>query len=495
MALQGAVYRPRDAEHTVLHAVIREHLETFLNEAATTRTDGPGLPRFVEEEFRAFLRCGVLAHGFARLRCDGCGLDRLLPFSCKGRGFCPSCGGRRMTERAAHAVDAVLPPVPVRQWVLSLPHWLRYVLAWDHGLCRAVLAAYVRALLAFQRQRARRLGVRDGQSGTLTVIQRFGGALNLNIHFHTLVLDGVFTTSGPEGVRFYPAPPPTDAEVARLLTTIRARILRRLRRQGLGPDAEGSRPDPVVEESPVLAGLSTASVQGRVALGPRAGARSLALGRDPEAEWVTSGGPRHAHVEGFDLHANVAVRGEDRERREQLCRYLLRPAVAQDRLRLTEDGRIVLELKRPWQDGTSHLVFEPLDLLARLAALTPRPRINLIIYHGVLAPNARVRAAVVAFGVPAAVTPAPNATDVSRETGIPGEHGTAEPDAVRRGWTWAQLMRRAFDLDVQVCPNCGGRLRLIATIADPRTIHALLLSLGARAEEDDRAPPAFGALA
>jgi len=192
----------------------------------------------------------------------------------------------------------------------------------------------------------------------------------------------------------------------------------------------------------------------------------------------------------------VVVRGEDRERREQLCRYLLRPAVAQDRLRLTEDGRrIVLELKRPWQDGTSHLVFEPLDLLARLAALTPRPRINLIIYHGVLAPNARVRAAVVAFGVPAAVTPAPNATDVSRETGIPGEHGTAEPDAVRRGWTWAQLMRRAFDLDVHVCPNCGGRLRLIATIADPRTIHALLLSLGARAEEDDRAPPAFGALA
>jgi hypothetical protein len=199
MALQGVVYRPRDAEHTVLHAVIREHLETFLNEAATTRTDGPGLPRFVEEEFRAFLRCGVLAHGFARLRCDGCGLDRFLPFSCKGRGFCPNCGDQRMTERAAHAVDAVRPPVPVRQWVLSLPHWLRYVLAWDQGLCRAVLAAYVRALLTFQRQGARRLGVRHGQSGTLTVIQRFGGALNLNIHFHTLVLDGVFTTSGPRG--------------------------------------------------------------------------------------------------------------------------------------------------------------------------------------------------------------------------------------------------------------------------------------------------------
>jgi hypothetical protein len=86
----------------------------------------------VEDEFREFLTCGVLAHGCARLRCEGGGLDRLLPFSCKGRGFCPGCGGRRMAERAAPAVDAVLPHVPIRQWVLSLPHWLRYVLAWDH---------------------------------------------------------------------------------------------------------------------------------------------------------------------------------------------------------------------------------------------------------------------------------------------------------------------------------------------------------------------------
>ena len=114
-------------------------------------------------------------------------------------------------------------------------------------------------------------------------------------------------------------------------------------------------------------------MQGRVALGPRAGARLMALGRDPEAQWVSSGGPRHAHLDGFDLHGNVAVDGQDRQRLEQLCRYVLRPAVAQDRLRLSEDGRVVLELKATWSDGTSHLVFDPLDLLARLAALGPRP--------------------------------------------------------------------------------------------------------------------------
>jgi|SRR5712691_644340 len=89
------------------------------------------LPKFVEREFREFLTCGVLAHGFARLRCDVCAVERLVPFSCKGRGFCPSCGGRRMTEAAARLVEDVLPRVPARQWVLSLPHRLRYHLAWD----------------------------------------------------------------------------------------------------------------------------------------------------------------------------------------------------------------------------------------------------------------------------------------------------------------------------------------------------------------------------
>jgi hypothetical protein len=109
----------------VLYQVVRDHLETFRAQAARVR-DGEGLPHFIEEEFRGFLRCGFLAGGFARFQCDGCGLDRLVPFSCKGRAVYPSCGGRRMAERAAHLVDHVFPEVPVRQWVLTLPHRVRY---------------------------------------------------------------------------------------------------------------------------------------------------------------------------------------------------------------------------------------------------------------------------------------------------------------------------------------------------------------------------------
>jgi hypothetical protein len=164
MPLGQRDYRRRDAEHAVLHRMIDEHLAAFL-ETARGHADGAAMPDFVEREFRNFLTCGVLAHGFARLRCPDCVLERLVPFSCKGRGFCPSCSGRRMNEAAARLVDAVLPRVPVRQWVLSLPYRLRYLLAWDHALARAVVAVYARVLLGFQRHRARRYGISDGRSG------------------------------------------------------------------------------------------------------------------------------------------------------------------------------------------------------------------------------------------------------------------------------------------------------------------------------------------
>ena len=173
-----SIYEPRDPTHSILYHLVQDHFETFRAHAASLR-DGEGLPRFVEREFREFLTCECLAAGFARFHCDACGHDRLVPFSCKGRGFCPSCGGRRMAERAAHLVDYVLPDVPIRQagapaartvrggveWVLSLPYRLRYLLAWDHDLCRAVVGVYVRAVLAFLRAHARHNSVANGRSG------------------------------------------------------------------------------------------------------------------------------------------------------------------------------------------------------------------------------------------------------------------------------------------------------------------------------------------
>ena len=232
----------------------------------------------------------------------------------------------------------------MRQWVVSLPHRLRYLLAWDHKLCRAVLGVAVRAVLGFYRRRARCAGVPDGRSGAVTVIQRFGSGLQLNVHFHSLVLDGVFVEAADGTLAFHAAEPLRDEEVARLLASIYRRIQRLLVRRSL--DVDDARDiDPLAEQSPALAGISSASIQGRIALGPRAGARVLQIGREPGAPWVTSRGPCQAHLEGFDVHANITVAANDRAGTERLCRYMLRPPVAQERLSLTPDGLVVVTLK------------------------------------------------------------------------------------------------------------------------------------------------------
>lgn len=160
----------------MLYGVIQAELETFLVRAHARERI---VPRFVERELRGFLRCGILAHGFVRVHCDDCGLDRVVAFSCKGRGLCPSCGGRRMADTAPHLVDRVHREVPVRQWVLSLPFGLRYRLAYDAPLTSAVLGDFVRTVFASLRRRARsQRGVARGQCGAVTFVQRFGDALN-----------------------------------------------------------------------------------------------------------------------------------------------------------------------------------------------------------------------------------------------------------------------------------------------------------------------------
>src|SRR5262249_12497741 len=203
---------------------------------------------------------------------------------------------------------------------------------------------------------------------------------------------------------------------------------------GRGPRADGDR-----------RGLG-AGADGAGLAGGGAGARVRRLGDARNGATVTSRGPGQAHLDGFDLHANVWVSANDRAGVERLCRYVLRPPFAQERLRLRGDGRVALELKRVWHDGTRELVFEPLEFLERLAAMTPRPETNLLICHGVLAPRARWRARVVAYGrvareSTAALAPAP---DGAREHTKP------------RAWTWAALMHRAFGIDVLACPPLWG---------------------------------------
>jgi hypothetical protein len=294
-------YDRRRPEASVLYGVVQAELETFLTRAQARERP---VPRFVERELRGFLGCGILAHGFVRVHCDQCGLDRVVAFSCKGRGFFPSCGGRRMAETAAHLVERVLPHVPVRQWVLSLPFALRYRLAYDAALTSAVLELFVRAVFASLRRRARRQrGVVRGQGGAVTFVQRFGDALNLNVHFHSLVLDGVYA-AGPDGMpRFHLLPPPEDAEVSRVAADVARRLAGLLERRGLGAGVEPMDADPLADRQPFLAELPAASIRGRVATGRRAGQRVLRFGDSIDADDLPAlEGPRCASASGVSLH-------------------------------------------------------------------------------------------------------------------------------------------------------------------------------------------------
>ena len=137
-------YERRRPEETVLYQLIQEHAESFF--AQVEAQTAASLPEFVKEEFDAFLECGILAHGLLRLRCAECAHEKLVAFSCKRRGFCPSCGARRMVESAAHLVEHVIPAVPVRQWVVSFPIPLRILFAAHAQLLTPVLQVIHRAM-------------------------------------------------------------------------------------------------------------------------------------------------------------------------------------------------------------------------------------------------------------------------------------------------------------------------------------------------------------
>jgi hypothetical protein len=245
--------------------------------------------------------------------------------------------------------------------------------------------------------------------------------------------------------------------------------------------------DPLVEESPALAGLSRAAILGRAALGPRAGRGPVRIGADPDAPWVDRHVPLHARDGGFDLHAAVHVAADDRERLERLCQYLCRPPLGQGRLKKLLDGRIAVVLQRPWADGTTHLVFTPMELLQRLVPLVPRPRINLLVYHGVLAPNAPWRREVVARAEPEAPAGEPCLSAPPAHE----EAAAAKPARSRPKYrAWSELMRRAFQADVLACPRCAGRMTVLATIEDPAVIRRILTHLGLSTEAGEAVPAA-----
>ena len=449
-------YQRRVPEQTLLYRMLAENLETFLDRA---RTEDHELPWYVVKELREYLACGVLGHGFVRIKCVDCGKEeRAIAFSCKRRGFCPSCTGRRMADTAARLVDNVFPVnLPVRQWVLSLPMNIRYRLAYDGKLLSDVLAVFLRVVRGWYYRQAKAAGYKDARTGSVTFCQRFGSSLNLNPHIHNLHIDGIYTYDENDDIPiFVPAPELRDEDVKTIVETTAHRVIGLLTRRGI---LDGDQLDPLAEESPILAGVTAASVQGMIATGERAGMRVRRVLSDP-AEGVRTG-PLCYASRGFSLHAATTVAAGDRDALERLCKYVARPPLAAGRLTQTSDELLSFQLKTPWSDGTQAILLSPLELIEKLSALVPPPRKNTVHYHGVLAPHAKDRDKI----VPA----------TSGEEQPAGEQAST-PRAYRL--TWAALLARTFGLELERCSICGGKMKVVAAVTDPASIQRYLEGTG-----------------
>jgi len=379
-----------------------------------------------------------------------------------------------MADTAAFCVDYLFPQVPARQYVLSLPYALRFEMAYSADATSVVLGAFISAINSDLRRRARKRKLRGRlQTGSLTVVQRFGSSLNLNVHFHAIVMDGVYAERPDGSMLFHPLPAPSDEDIARLARAVCRKVTRHLG-QLTGEDKD---------QQVTLDHLANASVQGLVATGPRRGCRVLRLGGTGEDAEAAITGKRCAEVAGFNVHANVRVGANDRDGLEHLCRYLARPPIANDRLQELPDGRLALRFKQAWRDGTTHILFTPHELIEKLIALIPRPRCHLVRYHGILGPAAKDRAKVVP------TPPAPPAPDAAGADKA-GRGESREIDITRlprvSRLPWALLLKRVFMTDALTCPKCQGRMKILAAITKPEAIRTILDHLGIASEAPRR---------
>jgi hypothetical protein len=260
---------------------------------------------------------------------------------------------------------------------------------------------------------------------------------------------------------------------------VRARIVNYLERRGV---VEGNAElcvldDELSEREPALAQLARAAVSGLQPAGPELRRRPepIALRGRPGVE-ITR--PLCAQELGFNLHAATRAGGLDEAGREALLKYVLRPPIATERVQRGPDGLVRIALKRPFSDGTVAIDLDPLSLLCRLCASVPSPKLHTVRYAGVLAAHSKWRSLII---------PAPS--DDADATSPKPSHDTLPPIRARSVYRpMAELLKRTFGIDVELCIRCGGRMRLVALVTDAHSIARILNHLGEPTEPPARAP-------
>lgn len=359
--------------------------------------------------------------GEAQLHCATCGLAAAVRFRCAGRCAHECAQG----EAAAAALLRVIPRVPVRHWVLTLPGVLRQASAIDQRLVRELSRAFLAEVFAYVRARLGSGRAPTIECGAVSLVHRAARALVLDVHVHALVLDGGYTNA-ESGVReFLPlGDGPTLDELVALTATLRENLLARWRRRRA--TIEGQALWRLGVEQSLVAGPVAATAVRRI-----------------RVEGVGPGRPRRvgtgARRDGFGVHVMERIDGSARGSLAALARYLVRAPVALAELRPSAPGRVVQRLSRPFADGSTHVEFTTDELARRLLALSPEHPVHRVSYHGALAPGAAAkwRARPVQMVLVDAVRLA----------------GPARGARHRE--------RAAFPSRAPECVRCGGRLRVV----------------------------------
>jgi Putative transposase/Transposase zinc-binding domain len=481
-------YERHRPERTALYEIVRDNLETLYGAIEDGALD-VRVPKHAKKELEAYLDCGLLCRGFAHLVCEACGERRIVAWSCKGRGFCPSCLGRRMCATAANLIEHVLPKhVALRQWVLTFPFGWRRRLAQDGALLGRLARLFVETVEAFYTGRAdervdvgAKASASVAKTGAVTVVQRTSSDMRLNPHLHVVFLDGAYGERDGE-LDFEPQGHLRTRDVGEVLAHAVTRMLRHLHRRGalepLALEADGA---------DAQQRLVASAVSGRE---PPAGPQWLRGLPPVRREPLSYDKPLCASLDGFSLHAATRAAAFDVAGKEALLRYVLRPPLAQQRVEHRADGLVRIVLKRADADGTMAVDMDPLSLLCRLATSVPPPRHHTVKYAGVLASASPWRTR---------IAPRPDceggdhcsACAVPAVVELPTAHAKKKQGSAGRDNTyraWADLLRRTFSIDVLACPGCKGRMKLVAIVTDHASIVRFLAALGEPTSVSERSP-------
>ncbi len=416
----SASYRARRPRASPWWQCLHACLGDFLANYPTRYEEASGpLRSVVSPSLRAFLRCGDLAQGFARIRCADCAHEYLLPFTCKKRGACPSCHQRRSVDAAHIIAREICAPAPHRQIVLTVPRALRWPFRRKREHLALLFAAAHESLLIWFRERT---GQPSGQIAAIAGLHTFGDYLVFHPHLHILAANGVFDQTGA----FHLAPSGGAADLAELF---RHAILCRFVDTG------------IIEAWQAHRFLS----------------------------W------RHS---GFQVDVGEApLAADDAAGRQRLAEYLLRAPLALDKMHWNPATRTVLyRSARSWHTKRNYEIFAGADFIAALAEHIPEKSNQLIRYYGRYSNKCRGLARKTPFAPPYLTQASdPSAGAGSREAGSDPESRLRDEGRRR---TWRALVIRVWGADPLRCPCCGGLMRNVGLIKKPAAIRDWLTRLG-----------------